>query len=390
MKKKLFLCSVLLISILFYLNATETRITALGSEKNLLIDDTNIFIFPSSLERFIERGIVEYGFYPFTDSIAYLSLLKELGRLGNIGMVFNKRGIPVLPSTSNGTLIAQPDALFNIYYSLRINDALSVGISGGYGIAASNEDEEGTANDVTNESSASSSSISISYLIGAKQHLVELSGGAKNYIFTYKQGDDFSFENDNKISTEFSGRFLYNLNDYFSLIPFFNYSTLDLSSREAAYGQITPTDIKRVTTITKAGLGLNFAPFEENRVILGVIYNSKIFEKTRKPSIYDTTITENNIPEIVGGIESELKSWLTVRVGMKKSLLIHKLESSNGIKSIMTDKDAPFKINLGLGIRLGSLELDAVINEDLPFTYGYFISGEENPIFTKVSATYLF
>lgn len=385
--KKISLLFLIFITISFYLHATETRIAAIGSEKILLIDDTNIYRFPSSLERFIERGIVEYGLYPYTDATAYFSLLKEVGKLGNIGLVFNKKGIPEFPSTGGGTLIAQPEALFNLYYSIKIKDVLSIGASGGYGVVASNVDNEGTANDVTNESSVSSGSISISYLLGASEHLVELSAGAKNYIFTYKTGDDFTFENDNKISQDFSGRFFYYLNDYLSLIPFFSYSKLDLSSKQSP-APISQVEIERITKTTRAGIGANMLPFEENRIIIGVIYNSTVYEKSCVA--YDTTITNNSIPEIVSGIESELKSWLIVRAGIKKSLLINKVESSNGIKSIITEKYAPFKLNLGLGIRFGSLELDAVINEDLPFTYGYFISGEENPIFTKVSATYLF
>lgn len=386
MKKTPLLFLILLLITPFSLNSTETRISALGSEENILIDDINIYNYPSCLERFVERGIIEYGFYPYSDSFAYFSFLKELGRFGNIGLIFNKTDVPVFPTTSYETLIAQPDAVINICYSIKIKETFSIGISGGYGIAAANDDEEGTTNDVTNESSVSSGRLSISYSIGESEHFLEIAGGTNIYKFTYKQGDNFTFENNNKMSTVFSGRFFYNLNDYVSLIPFFEYSITDLSSKEAA-ASIT-TEINRITTFTKAGIGLNLVPFDENRVILGVLYNSRVSEKSN--AAYDTTITDNRMPELVGGIESKLRSWLIVRAGIKKSFLIHKIESENGIKSIFTDKNAPFDLNAGLGLRFGSLEIDAVIHEDLPFTYGYFTSGKENPIFTKVSATYLF
>ena len=130
------------------------------------------------------------------------------------------------------------------------------------------------------------------------------------------------------------------------MIPFFTYSTLDLSSKEVA-GSIT-TEIKRITTTKRAGIGINLMPFQENRIIIGILYNTKVFEKTSVD--YDTTVMDNNIPEIVCGIESELKPWFIVRAGIRKSLLIRKVESSDGINSVMT----------------------------------------ENPVFTKVSATYLF
>jgi len=386
MKKTILLIITLLISTSLFLNGTETRIAALGSEEELLIDDINVFNYPSSLEYFVERVIVEYGFYPYSDSFAYFSLLKEMGKFGNIGLVLNKTGIPDYPATSSSTMIKKPVSLFNILYSLKINENFTVGISGGYGISASNIDEEGTANDVTNESCLTSGKVSVSYFWGEAEHLLEIAGGMHQYEFSYKLGDNFSFNNNNNASIDSKGRFFYNLNDYLSIIPFFDYYKVDMSSIEKMGSAIR--EIERETTKTRTGIGINLSPFEENRLVVGLIYNSTILKKSS--ANFDSTITDKSMPAISAGIESELKSWFTVRAGITKSFLIHKTESSNGIKSVLTDKTAPFKLNAGLGIRVASLEIDAILNEDLPFTHGYFISGEKGNIFTKVSATYLF
>jgi|GEM_PF-3652365 len=390
MKKIFLLLALLLIPTFFCLNATETRISALGAEENLFIDDdVNIRIYPSSLERYVEKIIVERGFYPYADSLANFLFLKELGKFGNIALVFNKTDIPLFPRTSYQTMIAQPQSQSNIVYSLRIKDALMLGISGGYGIAANNDDEEGSANDITNESSIYSGSFGLSYLLG-QAHLLDLSAAMNSYRFKYKQGDNFLFDNDNNLSTGFHIRFLFYLNDYVSMIPFFGYSTKDLSSTEAAFGQITPRRVKRLTTNRKSGLGMNFVPFEENKVTVGIIYKNNVYEQSIAPGGEDTTITDNYLPEVVGGIESQIKSWLIVRAGFQKSFLNHRVQTTNGITSITTDKDAPFKLTAGCGIRLGSISIDGLLNEDFPFTCGYLVSGEQEPVFTKLSATYFF
>jgi hypothetical protein len=386
MSKKLCFLTITVILLTCTLQGTETRVSALGGEKNLLIDDTNVYLYPSCLGRFVERGIAEYGLYPYNDSLAYFSFFKEIGRFGNIGLVYNRLKIPEFPPTSSLTRIAQPEGVVDLLYSLTLKDVVSIGFSGGYGINGQNYDIQGTSNDITNESSVTSGRMSITYTFGLSEHFIELGGGVQNLVFSYKQGNSFTFENNNKMTTGFNGRIFYNLNDYVSVVPFFEYSVLDLSSRETS-GSIA-TEITRITSTTEAGLGFNLIPFEENRLIVGFGYRNVVYEKSS--STFDTTVTENRIPEFFSGIESELRPWITLRVGIQKSLTIRKTDIQNGIQEEFTDKETPFTANAGFRLRFGSFEIDGLLHDDLRFTYGYFTSGKENPIFTKVSATYHF
>lgn len=365
---------------------TETRIATLGSEHNLLIDDSNTYLYPSCLQRFVERCIIEYGFYPYADSLASLALYKEIGRFGNIGIVANRADIPRFPETSAQTMIAQPDAVVHLLYAITVKDAVSIGIAGGYGIAAMNDDEEGTANDVTNESSVTAARASLTYVFGASGHIVELGGGIRTFAFTFQQGDNFSFENDNDMSTSFSARFFYNLNDYASIVPFAAYRTVDLSSEEISGA--SSINVKRLQTITEIGAGFNLAPFEESRVILGIAYRQSVTQ-LQYPAA-DSTVTERSMPGLFGGIESQIRPWITVRAGLTKSLTIETVELENGIRSEYTFKRSPFDLQVGCGLRFGPLEFDGAFHENLRYTGGFLLSGEENPVFTRVSATYNF
>jgi hypothetical protein len=390
MKKYLFLFTLFFISSLLSLNATETRISALGSETSILIDDTNIYTYPSSLIRFCERGIVEYGIYQYSDSLSYFLFLKELGRVGNFGLILNKKGIPSFPSTQSQTKVIQPKNIFGLIYSFSFNEMFTAGLYGNYATATANVDEEGTANDIIDESSVLQGKLGITYFFGDSQHFIELSSGGTQYNFIYEFSDNFTFESNNDLSMDYNGRVFFYMNDFFCLIPYFAYSKIDLSSKERLQGQITPTKIDRITTTKKVGIGSNLMLFDENKIILGLFYNSTIYEQLISPGGYDTTITYDQIPSVVCGLESDIKSWLTVRAGITESLIIQRNESVNGIKSVLTERYSRFNFNAGLGFRFGSLHVDAILNEDTPFTGGYFLSGEENPIFTKVSATYLF
>ena len=384
----LFVLTIILVAVT-YSYPSETRIYTLGSESNLLIDDTNIYNYPSSLEGFANRIIVEKGFYPYSDSLANLAFLKNLGKIGNVGFLFNKNDIPTFPKTSNQTIISQPYALPGIIYSVRVKDALMLGISGEYGLSANNDDKEGTNNDITNQSSVYSGTFGLSYILG-EVNTIELSVKINGYRFTFTQGNNFSFKNDNNLSTVFNARFLFFLNDYLTFIPFLKFSTTDLSSIESIFGQITPTSVKRLATERKAGLGINFVPSEENRIIIGAIYNNNIYEQTITPGGEDTTITNNYIPELVGGIESDITSWFTLRAGFTKSFHTRRIQASNGITDVITDKDSPFSLSTGCGIKLGSIVIDGVLNKDFPFACGYLLSGIQQPLFTRISATYLF
>ncbi len=386
MKKFILLCGALLLLSFCILHGTETRTAALGAEHNLLIDDANIYAYPSGMVRFIERSIIEYGFYPYSDSIAYLGLYKEIGKFGNLGIVANRADAPLFPSTSAQTATAHPDGILHLLYAITVKDAVSIGISGGYGIAAMNDDEQGTANDVTNESSVTSGKISITYVFGASDHFVELGGGIHTYSFDLQQGDNFSFENNNDMSTSFSGRLFFNLNDFASIIPYAAYQAIDLSSKETVAG--SSTEITRLQTNTKVGVGFNLAPFEEHRVILGVAYKQSV-TKIDEPG-FDSTVTQRLLPEFFGGIESQIRPWLVARVGMAKSLSEHTTEIANGIQSTLTQKGSPFDLQVGCGLRFGPLSFDGVLQEDFRYTGGYLLSGQENPIFTRVSATYHF
>jgi hypothetical protein len=378
--------ALLLLLSLSSLGGTETRIAAFGSENNLLIDDTNIDLYPSCLERFTERIIVEHGFYPHADSLAYLAFYKEIGRFGNLGIVVNKTGTPLLPGTSAQTMVAQPEAVVRLYYAIRVRDAVSIGVGGGYGIAAMNDDEEGTTGDVTNESSVTSGRVSLTYLFGNAGHFIELGGGAETYAFQYKQGDNFVFENDNDMATSLNARLFYNLNEYVSFVPYVSYGTLDLSSKETAGAALS--NVKRVHTTTKAGAGFNLLPFEENRVIIGIAYRQTAFELS--DGVSDSTVTVRAMPEVFGGIESLIRSWLVLRAGLVKSLCIEQVELQNGIRSEYTTKRAPFDLALGCGLRFGSFEFDGVFHKDFAYTGGYLLSGKEDPVFTRISATYRF
>jgi len=105
----------------------------------------------------------------------------------------------------------------------------------------------------------------------------------------------------------------------------------------------------------------------------------------------DVEVTETLAPQVFAALETHVNNWLTLRFGANKGAF-ETLEA----KDRTTDEDidvslSSFTMMLGAGVKLGTLQLDAVLNDSFPQTLGGFWSQASNYIsFPKVTATYAF
>src|SRR5262245_19143761 len=76
-------------------------------------------------------------------------------------------------------------------------------------------------------------------------------------------------------------------------------------------------------------------------------------------------------PTLFGALEWDLKPWLTGRVGAQQAMRM----TSDGTDNDITDSD--FRYGLGVGIHMNDFDLDASLNQNFPFTGGYFLTGQE-------------
>lgn len=109
-------------------------------------------------------------------------------------------------------------------------------------------------------------------------------------------------------------------------------------------------------------------------------------------------VTETFFPQVFMALESQVNHWLTLRFGAKKGVFhSYKVEgNSAGGQQKVEYKDSPFSMNIGAGVKVGSLQFDTVLDNLFylnPFAQlqgnqksAYWQGGGQ--AFEKVSVTY--
>jgi len=116
----------------------------------------------------------------------------------------------------------------------------------------------------------------------------------------------------------------------------------------------------------------------------------------------DLTATETLMPNVFAALETHVNNWLTLRMGATKGVQNRlKIEDNATGGPTLKVSGSPFNMNIGCGVKLGTLQLDAIMNSFFPHTLGGFfgnLSGNNTGIpgttgftaFPKVTATYSF
>jgi hypothetical protein len=101
-------------------------------------------------------------------------------------------------------------------------------------------------------------------------------------------------------------------------------------------------------------------------------------------------VTETISPQVFMALETNVNPWLTLRMGATKGVISTAKIEDRTRSTTQTFTDSPFEMNIGAGVKLGTLQLDAILNTIFPHTLGWLGSGIANVYFPKVTATYAF
>jgi hypothetical protein len=101
--------------------------------------------------------------------------------------------------------------------------------------------------------------------------------------------------------------------------------------------------------------------------------------------------TETYAPQVFAALETHVNSWLTLRFGANKGAWYTIEDQNSTVPNNIKFKGSDFNMHLGAGVKVGNLQLDAILADDFPNNLPYFISGNQtSDMFTKVTATYPF
>ncbi len=213
-----------------------------------------------------------------------------------------------------------------------------------------------------------------------------------------------TIEQDANMAYGFRGRMFYNLNDEVTIVPYVGVKMWDFSLKadstdfnwdveyENIYGYYGEDGhFGQKGMMFDFGLGANIEVNEDNLLVFAVEPVSYLKmepseipdELLERDGLSDASIEVKRMamPRFRLALESYVKDWLTFRVGGVKSLYkttySMEMTEEGGDKHSeeMNETTAPFNYFMGLGFRVGDFDIDVVINNELPYHMGYWLTG---------------
>lgn len=217
----------------------------------------------------------------------------------------------------------------------------------------------------------------------------------------------FKDENDGPTTYMIAGRAMWQWQPNVVVVPLFKYYSFDLSTKSTSRYSLAPprdTTLKTDNTLTgwQAGIAGNWTLGTNDLFVLGVTFAQNklkqqydLFGLSSAAEVNDTLeVTETFSPQVFAALETHVNSWLTLRFGANKGVFHSiKLEEVGAIATrneTLKQNDSPFEMMLGAGVKLGTLQLDAIVSDQFPQTLGWVMSGDAQHYFPKVTATYSF
>jgi hypothetical protein len=199
-----------------------------------------------------------------------------------------------------------------------------------------------------------------------------------------------TIEDDGPTTYQVAARMFWQWQPNVMLVPVFKYHSYDLSETDGTVA------FDNNLTGWQAGIAGNWSLGTNDLFVLGLTFAQNKFEQEEDVfgAGFDTgTITETYMPQLFAALETHVNPWLTLRFGANKgawhSVEFEDDDPATGGRTKFSD--SPFNMSLGAGVKIGTLQLDGVLNQAIAQNGLYFISGSVNePLASKVTATYSF
>ena len=352
-------------------SASPLRVATLGGDSRLLVDPTNIFVYPS-LAGEMPHAVVELfdnwaGIaFPVTDShAAGLFLNRPTDSLERLNLYLDQTGSRLFRS-----LEAEPVA--DLIYAVSLAGPLRMGVAGRF--SRDHEERQGMT------ASASAADLTLGFGVGARDGLrLDSALGVRRRRFEdgavagarleETDGDGYSLDLRVRLPAS-EGALL--------LMPF-------VSVEKNAYA-LAPTT--RDDDVVSAGLGLNARPAPGILAVAGILFAQRKVS-TREPGLPRHRETATTSPAIILATEAQVGS-MVFRLGVRHDSRF--LKQVGGEVPESRSFDASVALDLGLGLEFGSVLLDGYLERDFLRDGPHIIGGSRHGggIFSKVGVTYRF
>ena len=191
---------------------------------------------------------------------------------------------------------------------------------------------------------------------------------------------------------QLAGRMMIKGGGNLTVVPVVKYYKFDLSET----GATPATNADRTLSGWTAGVSGNWAVGSDDMLILGAQFVGNHAEQTIGAGAKQD-LKETFYPNVFLGMENHINSWLTLRAGAQNAMMLSVRNESGNPAVTTTAKLHAFSFNMGAGVKLGTLQLDATLAQDF-WNNPLRVLGvsdaaptvASNTPFPRVSATYSF
>jgi hypothetical protein len=382
----MYMRKVLTLTLLFVLMlslsafATETRVLTLGQNNNVLLDDANIFIYPSRINNY--ANLATAGIYG--------------GNFMDLGMnwKFGEEKPWVLGTYfSNGSTVYPMDFFGNEFGNFGANEGdlpsnrridLIYGRAMGdnyFGFGFNYIHSSYTDKTPGSQAKASFSQYAFSLGLTPKEGSWDIAAGISLGTWNDKQTDGTDITKpDGYMDLYLQGRYFYKYNNTLTLIP---HAGVAYGKHGEKYGANLANSTKSTFIGFQAGSGLNYSPIERVMAVgdFGVQYES--YKNAFSPSGNEVKEHYLYLPYWKLGIEGDVFNWLDLRLGAVNNWENFTYTDNYSVSSAYTDT------YLGAGFNFNRLHIDAYVDPSILTNGFYFISGDNTyPLNYQVNLLY--
>lgn len=426
--KWLLLASVLLIAFPVVAGASTARVAGLGIQGDYIKDYTGVYTYLSNM---CCIGNVVYGELgnwnsdSDTDDKAVGAFLSNLwdGKYGAFGIHLREeirqlgQGDANTPIGADGSWDANANTShsFDIMWGKKFGAmSLGLGLNRAYarleGDPTIYDGEFGAYNDIKGDVWRTSGPLDLNY----HRNVLGFSGGLgyemspkfnvegsilyQSRTFDAKDTTGIEYTNDGSGAYLVAVRGMWQWQPNVLVVPVVRFYSISSKVKYADPNAETPLTPEEKSPISdthsgwQAGFAGNWTLNQNDLFVLGATFGSETDKnKGNNDGLYDNKYEYTFMPIVFAALETHVNSWLTARFGAQQGAFYTDKYTNNLTKNVTKDHYSWFDMMMGVGVKLGTLQLDATLNPDFVHNGPYLISGEStSEMFSKVTATYTF
>jgi hypothetical protein len=362
--------------------ATEVRVGTMGGVGFYMHDNSNIFFFPGAIYSYSGQVYGELR-VPSTPDAYTVGVNYPIGDYSVVGLYLNR---PMPVSIPVGVLDSvQINQTTDLFYGTQMSK-FDLGFKLSLGLDSYSRDS------IAETPKMTQSARYIQFAAGASTDKMDAAVSVELPHAKFEESgvtDTWSGFGFGAVARCFHGE------GPTKLVPLINFNTRKINGKSslAGSGKEDFSDLN-----FGLGIGVNHQ-LNENNLVVGAVEilglqssKDKVTSGGTPSTTTTTTLSRMTLPGLYMGVESNIRPWLTGRLGAEQVWQISKTKNEEtGVPSFETKAhSSQYNVVFGLGLHFSDFTVDAAINEDIFFDGPNFISGQTNSLANRLAVVYKF